>query len=74
MDEPTRGIDVGAKHEIYELIYQLVKEGKSVLLISSELLEITSLCDRVLVMKEGKISGELQKEEICSESVMKYAL
>ncbi len=74
MDEPTRGIDVGAKHEIYELIYQLVKEGKSVILISSELLEITSLCDRVLVMKEGKISGELQKEEICSESVMKYAL
>lgn len=73
MDEPTRGIDVGAKLEIYEIINALVGQGKSVILISSELQEIISLSDRVLVMKENKIVAELGKDEIDSVNVMKYA-
>lgn len=74
MDEPTRGIDVGAKHEIYKLMFELIKQGKSIILISSEMLEITSLCDRVLVMKGGVIAAELTGDEITGDNIMKYAL
>ena len=59
-DEPTRGIDVGAKAEVFELINNLVMEGKAVLIISSEMQELVGICDRVLVMSEGKITGELK--------------
>jgi ribose transport system ATP-binding protein len=58
-DEPTRGIDVGAKVEIYQLINALAAEGKAILLVSSELLEVLGMADRILVMHEGRISGEI---------------
>ncbi|MGF1909732.1 sugar ABC transporter ATP-binding protein [Vibrio kasasachensis] len=72
-DEPTRGIDVGAKLEIYELINQLTKQGKSVIVISSELPEVLGMCDRILVMRNGNITGELQAEEASQQNIMKYA-
>ena len=58
LDEPTRGIDVGAKSEIYRLIDDLAKEGKAILLISSELEEVLSMSDRIVVMREGRVTGE----------------
>lgn len=71
LDEPTRGIDVGAKYEIYTIINRLADEGKCILFISSELPEILGMCDRVYVMNEGRIVGELNREEASSESIMK---
>lgn len=70
LDEPTRGIDVGAKYEIYLIINELVAQGKSVIIISSELPEVLGMSDRVYVMNEGKIVGELQDEQATQESVM----
>lgn len=74
MDEPTRGIDVGAKREIYEIINQLVAEGKSILFISSEFEEVMGVCDRILVMCEGRITGELQKDEFSQHAIGKLAV
>jgi putative multiple sugar transport system ATP-binding protein len=71
LDEPTRGIDVGAKYEIYTIINQLADEGKSIIFISSELPEILGICDRIYVMNDGRIVGELTREEASSESIMK---
>jgi|SRR5690554_6937101 len=71
LDEPTRGIDVGAKYEIYTIINQLADAGKSIIFISSELPEILGICDRVYVMNEGRIVGELNKAEASQESIMK---
>lgn len=71
LDEPTRGIDVGAKYEIYNIINQLAEEGKAIIFISSELPEILGICDRIYVMNEGRIVGELMKEEASQESIMK---
>ena len=62
LDEPTRGIDVGAKHEIYCIINQLVAEGRSVILISSELPELIGMCDRIYIMDSGKIVGEVEAQ------------
>lgn len=74
-DEPTRGIDVGAKYEIYLLINELVARGKSILLISSELPEVIGMSDRILVMKEGKIMGEIEEAQSTSqEAVLALAL
>lgn len=73
LDEPTRGIDVGAKAEIYKLINQLTAEGIAVLMISSELPEVMGMSDRILVMYEGRITGELTREEYTEELVMQYA-
>lgn len=70
LDEPTRGIDVGAKYEIYCIINQLVAEGKSVIMISSELPEILGMSDRIYVMNNGQIVGEFGKEEASQESIM----
>ncbi len=70
LDEPTRGIDVGAKYEIYTLINQMVDKGKAVIMISSELPELLGMCDRIYVMNEGKIVGELSKEEATQEKIM----
>ena len=70
LDEPTRGIDVGAKYEIYCIINQLVAEGKSVIMISSELPEVLGMCDRIYIMNEGKFVGEVSKEEATSELIM----
>jgi inositol transport system ATP-binding protein len=73
-DEPTRGIDIGAKSEIYRLMTQLVKEGKSIILISSELTEILGMSDRILVIHEGAIKVELSKAEATQELIMKHAM
>lgn len=74
LDEPTRGVDVGAKQEIYEFIAKLVAAGKAVILISSELPEILALSDRILVVREGSIKAELQREEASQELIMHYAM
>ena len=74
LDEPTRGIDVGAKYEIYCIINQLVAEGKSVIMISSELPEVLGMCDRIYIMNEGRIVGELQGEEASQEIIMSHIL
>lgn len=73
LDEPTRGIDVNAKSEIYKMIDQLVDQGKSVILISSEMNEIIGMCNRVYVMYEGRITGELQQKELSQENIMRFA-
>lgn len=73
MDEPTRGIDIGAKEEIYTLINQIAKEGKTVILISSEMHEIISLSNRILVFNSGKIVGELSGNEITQENIFKLS-
>ncbi len=70
LDEPTRGIDVGAKYEIYTIINDLVAEGKSIIMISSELPEILGMCDRIYVMNEGKIVGELSRKDASQEAIM----
>ncbi|OAT71559.1 multiple monosaccharide ABC transporter ATP-binding protein [Parageobacillus thermoglucosidasius] len=71
LDEPTRGIDVGAKYEIYTIIHQLAEEGKGILMISSELPEILGMCDRIYVMSEGTITGEVNRDEATQEKLMK---
>ena len=73
LDEPTRGVDVGAKAEIYKIISDLAQEGVAIIMISSELPELVSMCDRGVVMYEGKISGELKKGEITELNVMNLA-
>lgn len=73
LDEPTRGIDVGAKYEIYKLMTGLVKEGKAVIMVSSELPELIGMCDRIYVMSKGTITGELKREDFSQELIMKYA-
>lgn len=70
MDEPTRGIDVGAKREIYDLICELVRQGKTVIVISSELPEVIGVSDRIIVLHEGRLSGELSSAEATQEKIM----
>lgn len=74
LDEPTRGIDVGAKYEIYCIMNQLAEEGKSVIMISSELPEILGMSDRIYIMNEGRVVGELTKEEATQELIMSHIL
>ncbi len=74
LDEPTRGIDIGAKYEIYKLINQLVQQGIAVIVISSELPEVLGLSDRVLVMHEGKLKADLHNQGLTREQVMEAAL
>ncbi len=74
LDEPTRGVDVGAKYEIYQLINTLAEEGLAVLMISSELVELIGTCDRVLVVRNGMINGELTGRDITEEQMMRYAI
>jgi ribose transport system ATP-binding protein len=73
LDEPTRGIDVGAKREIYAIMDQLAGEGAAVLFVSSELEEVLGMSDRALVMHEGRLAGELQREQLTEEAVMHLA-
>jgi inositol transport system ATP-binding protein len=73
LDEPTRGIDVGSKSEIHKLMSKFVKEGLAIIMISSELPEILGMSDRVIVMKEGKITGEIMREEASQENIMTLA-
>lgn len=73
LDEPTRGVDVGAKAEIYEIMNDLTKQGVSIIMISSELPEIINMADRVYVMYEGRITGCIQHEDVSQEAIMKLA-
>jgi methyl-galactoside transport system ATP-binding protein len=73
LDEPTRGIDVGAKYEIYTIMQQLIKEGKSVIMISSEMPELLGMSDRVMVMCEGRVTGIVDANECDSVKVMELA-
>jgi ABC-type sugar transport system ATPase subunit len=74
LDEPTRGIDVGAKAEIYRIINNLAKNGSSIIFISSDMPEIINMCDRVIVMAEGVVTAELIGADINQETIMKNAV
>ncbi len=73
-DEPTRGIDVGAKAEIYHIMMDLMKQGKCLIMVSSDMPEIVSMSDRVLVMKNGRIAGELERGDISEENILSYSI
>ena len=73
LDEPTRGIDVGAKYEIYQLIINLAKEGKAVIMVSSEMPELLGVCDRILVMSGGRLAGEVDAKSTTQEEIMTLA-
>ena len=73
LDEPTRGIDVGAKREIYQLMNELTERGVSIIMISSELPEVIGMSDRVLVVQEGEIKGQVEAEQITEENIMTLA-
>ncbi|GBF34276.1 ribose ABC transport system [Desulfocucumis palustris] len=74
LDEPTRGVDVGAKVEIYKLINEIAGQGVGILMISSDMPEIIGMCDRVMVMKDGLVSGELAKSDLSEESILRLAI
>ena len=73
MDEPTRGIDVGAKYEIYQLMMQLAKQGKAIMMVSSELPELLGVCDRIMVMSGGRVAGMLHASQTSQEEIMSLA-
>lgn len=73
LDEPTRGIDVGAKYEIYCIIAELAKQGKSIIMISSEMGELIGMSDRIMVMCDGKVTGFIDSQDATQESVMSLA-
>ncbi len=73
-DEPTRGVDVGAKVEIYEIINRLAEQGTAVIIVSSEMTEIIGTCDRAIIMSQGRITGDLKKEELTEDTIIKYAV
>ena len=70
IDEPTRGVDVGAKAEIQRMVRELAAEGSACIVVSSEIEEISAVCDRVIVLNRGKLNGELQKHEINKDALM----
>ena len=74
VDEPTRGIDIGAKAEVHRIVRELASQGVAIVIISSDLPEVLSLADRVIVMREGRIVGEFQGEQATDESVMRLAV
>ena len=74
LDEPTRGIDVRAKDEIHKLIESLAKEGKTVIVVSSELEELLNICDRIMVMNEGQVKGIMNAREVNQEEILRLAL
>ena len=73
LDEPTRGIDVGAKYEIYQLILDLAKKGKTVIMVSSEMAELLGVCDKILVMSGGRLAGEVDAKTTNQEEIMTLA-
>ncbi len=73
LDEPTRGVDVGAKYEIYKIMRDLVKKGKAIIMVSSEMPELLGMSDKIMIMCEGKLSGILEQKEATQIEVMKYA-
>lgn len=74
LDEPTRGIDVGAKYEIYKMIGEMAKEGLAVIVVSSEIPELLGICDRIYVMSQGKMTGEFSRDEVTQEKIMHSAI
>ena len=74
IDEPTRGVDVGAKAEIQKMIRQMADEGTACLVVSSEIEEISALCDRVIILNRGKVNGEMDKTEITKEALMRLCV
>lgn len=74
LDEPTKGVDVGAKAEIYEIMGELAKQGYAIIMISSEMPEILGMCDRIVIMCEGRVTGELNRNEANQESILKFAM
>ena len=73
LDEPTRGIDVGAKYEIYTIMLDLAKQGKSIIMISSEMPELMGMSNRVMIMCEGHVTGFLEGEDIVDSKIMQFA-
>jgi ribose transport system ATP-binding protein len=73
-DEPTRGIDIGSKEEIYKLMVQLAKEGKYILMVSSDMPELIAMCDKVVVMRQGKVVGEIGRQDLSEERVLTYSI
>ncbi len=73
-EEPTRGIDVNAKVEVYKLIGQIVREGGAVIIVSSELPELEGICDRVIVMHDGRIAAELPRQQLSQEIIAYYSI
>lgn len=73
LDEPTKGIDVGAKAELYKLMVELAKQGKTIIMITSDMLELLSMSDRVMVMHEGKQVGIIPRQELSQERVLEMA-
>jgi D-xylose transport system ATP-binding protein len=74
LDEPTRGVDVGAKFEIYQLMFDLARQGVSIIMVSSELAEVLGTSDRVLVIGEGKLRGDFVNDNLSQETVLAAAL
>ncbi|MDE6186269.1 MAG: sugar ABC transporter ATP-binding protein, partial [Lachnospiraceae bacterium] len=74
LDEPTKGIDVGAKSEIYRMINEIAAQGVAVIVVSSELPEVIGLSDRIYIMRNGKIAGEVGREEAEEELILRYAM
>ncbi len=74
LDEPTRGVDVGAKYEIYEILFELTKKGMGIVMISSDLPELLALCDRIVVLADGHQKGEVPREEFSETQIMKFAV
>jgi ribose transport system ATP-binding protein len=73
-DEPTRGIDIGAKAEIYKLMVQLAGEGKYILMVSSDMPELIAMCDRVVVMRKGEVAGEIGRDQLSEENILSYSI
>lgn len=73
LDEPTRGIDVGAKQEIYRIMQDIAKQGMAIIMISSEMLELIGMSDRIMVISEGKLSGILEKSEFSQQKILELA-
>jgi ribose transport system ATP-binding protein len=73
-DEPTRGIDVGAKQEIYQIMMDLLKQNKAVIMVSSDMPEVISMSDRVIVMKNGRVQGEINRQDISEENILQYSI
>ena len=74
LDEPTKGVDVGAKAAIYEIMGELAQQGYAIIMISSEMPEILGMCDRIIVMCEGRVTGELSREEATQEKILALAM
>ena len=74
MDEPTRGIDIGAKEEIYKLMVEIARQGGAVLLVSSDMLELCSMSDRIVVMRDGVSAGTLDLPDISEENIMRIVV